>query len=63
MLDTIIGAENTRYVTPFKYFDVGYISAHTNYEWRYLLTEVVVVAVFLVASFVIYIRRDIQAPV
>jgi ABC-2 type transport system permease protein len=62
MLDTVIGAENARYLTPFKYFDVGYISAHTNYEWRYLMTEAVVVVVCLVAAFVIYMRKDIQAP-
>jgi len=63
MLDTVIGAENARYLTPFKYFDVGYISAHTNYEWRYLITEAVVIVVCLIAAFVIYIRKDIQAPV
>ena len=63
MLDSLIGAENARYLTPFKYFDVGYISAHAGYEWRFLLTEAVVIIVCVVISYVIYIRKDIQAPV
>jgi ABC-2 type transport system permease protein len=62
MLDSIIGAENARYLTPFKYFDVGYIAAHTGYELRFILTEAVVVVVCIVASYVIYTRKDIQAP-
>jgi ABC-2 type transport system permease protein len=62
MLDSVIGAENARYLTPFKYFDVGYIAAHTAYEWRFLLTEAVIVVVCLIVSYLIYLRRDIQAP-
>jgi ABC-2 type transport system permease protein len=62
MLDSVIGAKNVRYLTPFKYFDPGYISAHTSYEWRFLLTEAVVVVVCIVVSYVIYIRKDVQAP-
>lgn len=62
MLDSIIGAENARYLTPFKYLDVGYIAAHTGYEWRFLATEIAFVVVCIVASYIIYIRKDIQAP-
>ncbi len=62
MLDTIIGAENARYLTPFKYFDVGYIATHSAYELRFILTEVVFVFFCIIASYVIYIRKDIQAP-
>jgi ABC-2 type transport system permease protein len=62
MLDSVIGAEKARYLTPFKYFDVGYIAAHTTYEWRFVITEAVVVVVCIIASYLIYIRRDIQAP-
>ena len=63
MLDSVIGAENARYLTPFKYFDVGYIATHTTYEWRFVITEAVVVVVCIIASYLIYTRRDIQAPV
>jgi ABC-2 type transport system permease protein len=62
MLDSVIGAENARYLTPFKYFDVGYIASHSAYELRFILTEALVVAVCIVASYIIYITRDIQAP-
>jgi ABC-2 type transport system permease protein len=62
MLDSLIGAENARYLTPFKYFDVGYIAIHTAYEWRFLLTETAVVVICLVVSYLVYTRKDIQAP-
>ena len=63
MLDSVIGAENARYLTPFKYFDVGYIALHSAYEWRFLLTEALVVIVCVVVTYIIFTRRDIQAPV
>ena len=62
MLDSVIGAENARYLTPFKYFDVGYIAAHNGYELRFILTEIAIIIVCIVASYVIYLRKDIQAP-
>jgi ABC-2 type transport system permease protein len=62
MLDSVIGAENARYLTPYKYFDVGYIAAHSAYEWKFIITEAVIVIACIVTSYLIYIRRDIQAP-
>jgi ABC-2 type transport system permease protein len=62
MLDSVIGIENARYLTPFKYFDVGYIATRTSYEWKYLLTEAAVVTVCIAVAYIVYIRKDIQAP-
>lgn len=62
LLDNIIGAENMRYVTPFKYFDVEYIITNGNYEWQYIITNLIVASVCIVVAYVIYLRKDMQAP-
>jgi len=61
LLDSVLGLDMIRYITPFKYFDTQYIFDHGIYEWKYIIIESVVVAVCIVATYVIYLRKDIQA--
>jgi ABC-2 type transport system permease protein len=62
LLDSVIGAENIRLITPFKYFDISYIVLNNAYEWKYVIIDLVFVAVCVIATYVIYYRKDIQAP-
>jgi len=61
LLDSVIGSEAIRYITPFKYFDIQYILDHGSYDWKYVITEAVVVIVCITATYLIYLRKDIQA--
>jgi len=50
-----------RFLSPFKYFDVTYIINNAGYEAVYLITGVVIVVIAVVASYIIYIKKDIHA--
>ena len=62
LLDSVIGVETARYITPFKYFDVGYILANGGYDLKYVITESVFVLVCITAAYIIYLRKDMRAP-
>jgi ABC-2 type transport system permease protein len=49
------------YLTPFKHFDAAYIITHKAYNTPLLLLDLGVTLVALVASYVLYLRRDIHA--
>lgn len=61
LLDSLIGTEAIRYLTPFKYFDPQYIIANSAYDWKYLLVDLAIVIACVVLGFVIYQRKEIQA--
>ncbi len=50
-----------RMLSPFKYFDVFYILDNGSYESFYIIVSVVVVVVSIVASYLIYWKKDIHA--
>ncbi len=52
-----------RWVTPFRYYDPAYIITNETLETKFLIVEVVFVVVALVASYVIFARKDIRAAV
>lgn len=53
--------DGTRFLSPFKYFDITYIIKNSSYEVPYLITDAVIVIVAIAASYIIYIKKDIQA--
>lgn len=61
LLDSVIGVESMRYITPFKYFDVQYLLDNNTYDFKYLAAEALVVVVCLTTTYIIYARKDIQA--
>ncbi len=50
-----------RYISPFKYFDITYIIKNAGYEASYLVTAAVIVVAAILASYIIYIKKDIHA--
>lgn len=50
-----------RMLSPFKYFDVFYIIDNASYETFYMTVGAVVVVTSIVASYLIYGRKDIHA--
>ena len=51
--------EILKFFTPFSYADGAYIINNGGYEWKYILTGAVMMAVSLVLGFVKYNRKDI----
>jgi ABC-2 type transport system permease protein len=51
----------TRFIAPFKYFDIFYIIKNSSYEAPYLITGAIIVIVSIVASYIIYTKKDIHA--
>lgn len=62
LMDSIIGSEAVRYITPFKYFDIYYILANSSYDWKFVITDLAVVFACIVMTYIIYTRKDMQAP-
>lgn len=50
-----------RYISPFKYFDLTYIIKNGSYEATYLITGAAIVVVSVVASYMIFMKKDIHA--
>jgi ABC-2 type transport system permease protein len=61
LLDSVLGLEATRYITPFKYFDIQYILDHGMYDIKYIIIELVVIVICIISSYFIYPKKDIQA--
>jgi ABC-2 type transport system permease protein len=50
-----------RFISPFKYFDIPYILEHESYEVPYLLLSAVIILICIVATYIIYNKKDIHA--
>ena len=61
MLDAILKEEWVRYLTPFKYFDTGYIVQHASYDLPYVIAAVIVVIAAVAASTILYVKQDVHA--
>lgn len=48
-----------RYLTPFKYFDPAYIIENSSYEISFILIGIGLIMIFLIASYIIYKKKDI----
>ena len=60
-LGAILGNDNVKYLSPFKFYDPNYIISHGGYEIKFLVIEAIFVIVAITASYIIYIKKDIRA--
>ncbi|CRK82540.1 ABC transporter permease subunit [Neobacillus massiliamazoniensis] len=61
MLGTAIGEKTMRYLTPFDYYETGYIIKHNSYETTYIIIEIIFICVAIAASYVVYSKKDIHS--
>lgn len=61
ILSTGKNDEALRFLSPFQYFKVTYIIEHSSYEIPYLILSAAIILRCIVASYVIYVRKDIHA--
>ncbi len=57
----MLGTNVLERITPFKHFDPNYILQHRAYDAPLALVSLAVILVSVVASYALYIRRDIPA--
>lgn len=60
-LASATGDSALRYFTPFQYFNFAYIMQNAKYESSYLVAAICFVAAAVIASYYIYLKRDIHA--
>ncbi len=60
-LGSVLELDIVRYISPFKFFDSNYIIANGAYEIDFLIITFIFVVLAIVASYVIFIKKDIRA--
>lgn len=61
MLGSVIGDKAVRYISPFKYFDLGYIVKNASYETSYIIIGTIFIIAAIAASYLVYVKKDIHA--
>jgi len=60
-LGAILGNDNIRYISPFKYYDTSFIINHSAMETKFLIIELLIVVIALMISYLIFMKKDIRA--
>jgi ABC-2 type transport system permease protein len=60
-LGDVLGNDEVRYVSPFRYFDPQYIIKNQAFESKYLVIAAAIVVVSLVLSYAIFLKKDVQS--
>ncbi len=53
--------EALRFISPFRYFDIGYIISNSSYEAPYVILSAIIVVLCVAATYIIYRKKDIHA--
>jgi ABC-2 type transport system permease protein len=61
LLATGTNDDAARFISPFRYFDITYIINNACYESLYMIIGAVIIVATVVASYIIYIKKDIHA--
>lgn len=56
-----VGGEAVRYITPFRYFDLGYIIKNGAYEVSFIILSIVILLVSIIGSYILYSKKDIPS--
>lgn len=61
MISDLLENEEFRFMSPFRYYDLGYILKNDRFEAKFFVIEVIFVVAAIAASYLIYMRKDIHA--
>lgn len=53
--------DKLRFISPFKYFDINYITKNEGYDMLYLILSAVIIIVSIATVYLIYNKKDIHA--
>jgi ABC-2 type transport system permease protein len=59
----MIGEDSLEVISPFKHFDPNYILKNAAYNLPLALISVIVIVISIVASYMLYSRRNIHTAV
>lgn len=57
----VVGADEIRYFSPFRFYDTNYIIENVRLESLYLTIEAVFVVVAIALSYAIFIKKDVRS--
>jgi len=60
LLDTVIGEEKIKYLTPFKFFDLNKLTTGGTYQTGTLIYLGLLLTLFVAGSYIIYQKKDIH---
>lgn len=60
-LGELVGAEEIRYLTPFKFFDPVYIMTNRAIQSRWLLLDAAFVVAFIIAVYVVFQKKNVRS--
>jgi ABC-2 type transport system permease protein len=59
----MIGEDSLEIISPFRHFDPNYIIKHAAYDWPLVMISVVLTVISIVASYILYQKRNIPSAV
>ena len=60
LFSNVVNSDIARRFSPFRYFNSNYIMENTQYESSYLILYIVLLVISIVASYMIYMKKDIK---
>ena len=63
VIGDVVGTEEARYVSPFRYYNPNYILKNGSLESKFLIIEAAFVVVAIAATYMIYRKKDIRAAI
>lgn len=57
----VVGNDQVRYVSPFRFYDPNYIITNVRLDGTYLVIEAAFVVVAITLSYVIYVKKDVRS--
>lgn len=60
-LGDVLGNDQVRYMSPFKFYDTSYIIENVSLEGKFLALEAAIIVVVVAVSYVIYVKKDVRA--
>ena len=60
LLDTVIGVEKIKWLTPFKFFNLSQLTNGSGYETALLIYFFVLVSLFVAVGYYVYQKKDIH---
>lgn len=61
MLGSVIGDENIKYFSPFKYFDINYIIENATYENKFFILSCLWIALAIALTFWHYTQKEVRS--
>lgn len=61
LMQSIFEEEWLRYLSPFQWFERGYLFANGSFEWPMVLMWLAVTVGSLIAAYLVYVKKDVHA--